>query len=178
MQLVSILSRSLLEALLRMQQLLMKTVPYGMTVRDMPGTTNTVADCLSRVPVKTDTIQLPILQVHQITNNLRCTAGQLQQLHEKTAQDDNLALLKHVVHLGWPEKIQELSAELHPYWTFHKELTIEGGLVLKNNRTVIPGSECDDILKQIHHGHLGIQKVRSEQGKLFTGQESPMLLKT
>ena len=127
----------------------MKTVPYDMTVKYIPGTSNNVADCLSRVPIKTDTIQLPILQVHQITNNLRCTVDRLQQLHEKTAQYDTLALFKHVVHPGWPEKIQELPVELHPYWTFHKELSIKDGLVLKNNRIVIPSSECDDILKQV-----------------------------
>ena len=114
-----------------MQWLLMKTVPYDMSVKYIPGTTNTVADCLSRIPIKTDTIQLWILQVHQITNNLRCTADQLQQLHEQTAQDDTLALLKHVVHSGWPEKIQDLPVELHPYWTFHEELTTEDGLVIK-----------------------------------------------
>ena len=176
--LVSILSKSLLEASLRMQWLLMKTVPYDMTVKYIPGTTNTVADCLSTVPLRTDTIQLPILQVHQITNHLRCTADWFQQLHEKTAQEDTLALLKHSVHSGWPEKIQELSVELLPYWTFCKELTIEDGLVFKNNRIEIPSSEHDNILKQIHHGHLGIQNVSSEQGKLSTGQESPMLLKT
>ena len=57
--------------------------------------------------------------------------------------------------LTW--EIQELPVELHPYWTFHEELTIEDGLVLNNNRIVISSSECDDILKQIHCGLLGIQ---------------------
>ena len=80
-QLVSIFSKSPLDALPRMHWLLMKTVPYDMTVKYIPSTTKAVADYLSRVPIKTDTIQLPILQVHQIINNLRCTADQLQQLH-------------------------------------------------------------------------------------------------
>ena len=70
--LVSILSKCFLEASLKMQQLLTKTVPYDMNVKYIPDTTNNVADCLSRTPVKDDTIQLPILQVHQITNNVRC----------------------------------------------------------------------------------------------------------
>ena len=72
--LVSIVSKSLLEASLRVQWLLMKTVPYDMTVKYIPGTTNTVADCLSWVPIKAETIQLPILEIQEITNNLRCTA--------------------------------------------------------------------------------------------------------
>ena len=64
--LVSILSKSLFEASPRMQWLLMKTVPYDMNVKYISGTTNTIADCLCRTPIKADTIQLPIVQVHQI----------------------------------------------------------------------------------------------------------------
>ena len=109
----------------------MKTVPYDMTVKYIPGTTNIVVDCLSRAPIKVDTIHKPILQICPITNNLRCTADWLQQLHEKTAQDDTLALLKYIMHSGWPAKVQELPVELHPYWTFHEKLTTEDSLGLK-----------------------------------------------
>ena len=31
----------------------------------------------------------------------------------------------------WPSTIKEIPQVLHPYWTFHKELTIEDGLILK-----------------------------------------------
>ena len=41
-----------------------------------------------------------------------------------------------------------------------KKLTIQDGLVLKNNCMVIPSSKHDYILKQIHCGHLGIQKCQ------------------
>ena len=45
-----------------------------MNVKYIPGYINTVADYLSRALIKADKNQLPILQVHQITNKLRCTA--------------------------------------------------------------------------------------------------------
>ena len=81
--LVSILSKGLLKASPQMQWLLMKIVPYNMNVKYIPSQDNTIADCLSRAPIKADTIQLTILQVHQITNNCECTADKLQQLHKK-----------------------------------------------------------------------------------------------
>ena len=50
--------------------------------------------------------------------------------------------------------------ELQPYWTFREELTIEDGLILKGTRTVIPSKQCQAILKQIHKGHLGLNKCK------------------
>ena len=91
----------------------------------MAGPCNTVEAGLSREPNKADTIQLQLLQVHEITNNLKCTADRLQQIHEKTAQDDNLVLLKHIVWSDWHKKIQDLPLELHQCLTFHEELTVE-----------------------------------------------------
>ena len=49
---------------------------------------------------------------------------------------------------------------LHPYWTFHEELTIEDGLILKGNRIVVPNKQQKTILNQIHQGHLGLQKCK------------------
>ena len=69
----SILNKSFFEASHWMQRLLMKTVPYDMTVKYIQEVNNVVADCLSCVPIASDEIQLPILQVHEITDQLKCT---------------------------------------------------------------------------------------------------------
>ena len=50
--------------------------------------------------------------------------------------------------------------EIQAYWTFRDELTIEDGLVLKNTRIIIPTSERNDLLRQIHCGHLGTIKCQ------------------
>ena len=105
-----------------------------------------MADCLLRAPITSDRIQLPILQVHEFTNALKCTADHLQQLWEKTLQYDTPALLKHTIQAGWPEKTQQVPPEIQPYWTFWGELTIEDGLVLKNTSIIIPTSERNDLL--------------------------------
>ena len=59
---------------------------------------------------------------------------------------------------GWPNNIKEIPQVLHPYWTFHKELTIEDGLILKGTWIVIPNKKSEEILKQIHDSHLGLTK--------------------
>ena len=47
-------------------------------VKYIPGQDNTVADYLFGTLIKADTIQLSILQEHEITNNLKGTADRLQ----------------------------------------------------------------------------------------------------
>ena len=131
-----------------------------MVVQYIHGPTSVVADCLLRPPITSDRIQLPILQVHEITNALKCATDHLQHLQENTLQDDTLALLKHTTQAGWPEKIQQVPPEIKSYWTFQDELTIEDGLVLKNTRIIIPTSERNDLLRQIHCGHLGTIKCQ------------------
>ena len=150
----AILSKSLVEATPRMQRLLLPTIPYDMAVENIKGETNFIADCLSRAPVAKDTIKLPILQVNQITAHARCTQDRIDRLQQSTAKDDTLALLKHTVQHGWPQTI----TELHPYWTFREEISIEDGILLKGERIIIPAVDQPDILQQLHHGHLGLQK--------------------
>ena len=157
----AILSKSFVEATPRMQRLLLPTIPYDMTVEYIKGSTNFIADCLSRAPVAKDTIKLPLLQVNQITAHARCTQDKLNKLRESTAKDDTLALLKHTVQHGWPQTITELPPELRPYWTFRDEITLEDGLLLKGERLIIPVSDQPEILDQLHHGHLGLQKCLS-----------------
>ena len=98
--------------------------------------------------------------MHEITNALKCRADCLQQLCERMMQDDTLTLLKHTIEAGWPEEIQQVPPEIQPYWMFTDELTIEDGLILKNTRIIIPTSERVDLLRQIHHGHLGTIKCQ------------------
>ena len=95
--LVSIFGSSLLEASKSMQRLLMKTIPNHFDGEYIKGSTNVIADCLSCVPITTNSIHLPILQVNLVTQSLRCTPDKMQWLWDLTSQDDNLVLLGEVV---------------------------------------------------------------------------------
>ena len=107
-----------------------------------------------------DSIKLPKLSVYQITRQLNARSDSLQQIREATQADDTLAIFKYTIQQGWPSSIKEVPSEIQPFWTFHQELTIEDGLVLKGTRIVIPSKKRDDILKLIHEGHLGLTKCK------------------
>ena len=155
--LVAILSKSPNDASHTLERLIHKTLPYDFNVEYIQGKRNVLADCLSRAAVA-DTIKLPIVNVHYVTSSLNCSADKLQALRESTKQDETLVLLKEIVTQGWPEKIKDLPPELQPYWTFREAITVADGLLLKGNRIIIPDKDRPQILKQIHEGHLGIQK--------------------
>ena len=89
----AILSKSLNQATPRLQHILIRTFPYHFIVRYIPGLTNHVADCLSRLGFQKDTISLPKLHVDQITSQLKARGDSLHNLQIATQDDDKLAIL-------------------------------------------------------------------------------------
>ena len=76
----AILYRSLNQAAPRLQHILIRTLPYNFTVRYIPGPKNQLADCLSRLGYQKDSIKLPRLHVHQISQQLPARSDKLQEL--------------------------------------------------------------------------------------------------
>ena len=75
---------------------------------------------------------MPKLRVNAITQQLSNPDDVIQDIRLKTAKDDELSLLKHIMTTGWPEHIREVPKEIQPYWKFREELTVENGLLLKS----------------------------------------------
>ena len=115
----------------QLQRILIRTFPYNFKIRYIPGSTNQIADCLSRLGVQKDSISLPKLQVNQITSQLKAWDDSLHRIRLATQADDNLTILKHIIQHGWPRTVKEVPQEIQKYWTFREELTIEDGLILK-----------------------------------------------
>ena len=123
--------------------------------------TNQLVDCLSRLGDQKDTIKLPKLHIYQITQQLPARSDSLHQLRVSTQADDKLALLKQTIMQGWPKSIKQVPPVLQHFWTFREELTVEDGLILKGTRIVIPNKQCKAVLKLIHEGHLGLNKLQA-----------------
>ena len=153
-------SKSLNQATPRLQRNLIRTFPYHFKVRYIPGLTNDVADCLSRLGSQKDSISLPKLHVNQITSQLKARSDSLHNIQLPKQVDDKLANLKHIIKQGWPKTIKEVPIKVQKYWTFHEELMIEDGLILKCSRIIIPDKKREEILKLIHEGHLGLKKCK------------------
>ena len=95
----------------------------------------------------------------------------MNQFHTETAQDEELALLKHIIQTGWPQDICDLLKELQPYWTFHEEMTIEDGLLLKGTHIIIPQTLYKEMIQLLHTRYLGLEKClnRAKQSMYWSG---------
>ena len=95
----AILSKCLTQATPRLQRILIRTFPYHFTVCCIPGVTNQLANCLSRLVGQKNTIKLPKLHVYQVTQQLSARGDRLNQLRVSMQADDELALLKHILRM-------------------------------------------------------------------------------
>ena len=93
----AILLKSLNQATPRLQRILIRTFPYHFKVRYIPGLTNHVADCLSRLGFQKDSITLPKLHINQITSLLKARSDSLHNLQIATQDDDKLVILRHII---------------------------------------------------------------------------------
>ena len=44
------------------------------------------------------------------------------------------------------------------FWHYQDELSVEDGLIFKTHKLVIPTSQQQEFLKDLHIGHLGLKK--------------------
>ena len=49
-----------------------------------------------------------------------------------------------------------LPQELHTFWNYREDLSMENGLITKGARLLISSTLRKKVLEQIHDGHLGI----------------------
>ena len=108
--------------------------------------------------MKEDGIQLPIITVNLVTVNIPYSSNELDNIHEKTRKDPTVKVLMHYIGTEWSCKHRRLPQELHPYWNFTEDLSVEDGLMAKSSRILIPSTLKWKVLEQIHEKHQGIEK--------------------
>ena len=107
--LVSIYRKHMVQILPRIQGLAVRSFPYQpFDVKYRKGVEIPLADALSRVtltPVEEDGIQLPIVAVNLIKSNLPVSSTEIELICEEMSKDPTLTLLRHYIHMGWPNDV-------------------------------------------------------------------------
>ena len=81
-------------------------------------------------------------------------------LRKETLRSPVLSALAEVVYQGWPERMSDLPTDLRSYWSYHDTIGIDNGILFKGKQVVVPEMMQEDILRQLHRGHLGVEKTR------------------
>lgn len=139
----------------RLQRMLLRLRMYDLDVKYVGAKSVLLADTLSRLVQPGAHPAIPGLNV-TIAEVLKIRPTHLESLRAETHSDPTLSKLRQHVINGWPESMQDLSEDLHPYWCFRDELVILDGLLMKGNRVVVPSALRTETLTRLHDGHQGL----------------------
>lgn len=155
--LVAIIKKNLNEMSPRIQRMMMKMQRYDFELIYTPGKHLILADALSRAPVKNsastteDDVQA---HVNMVSATLPVSDTKTKQIVEQTARDPELQRVMENMQKGWA------AGSCPQFYHIRGELSVVDGLLLKQNRIVIPNELRQDILQKIHEGHLGVEKCK------------------
>ena len=151
------------ELLVRVQRFRMRMMRFQYSIVHVPGKALITADALSRAPLTQASQadeQLSVdsdIYVTAILQNLLVTDKHLIEIQQAQEQDTVCGAVKQACIQGWPEQ-HNLKGVLKKYAPEGSHLTIQEGLLLYDNRLVIPKSLQQEILVKLHTGHQGIHK--------------------
>ena len=157
--LVSIFRKHMIDVSPRIQRIAIRAWQYDFIPEYLPGKQNVISDALSRVtPLEfqeSDT-EKEILVVNLLQYS---TIEQREKdlLLQATDKDAELQSLKQVISTGWPAKRSKLPQNLHAYWDYRDELTVESGILMKNSKVLIPDSLKQKYINEVHSGHMGVE---------------------
>ena len=138
---------------------------FHFTIGHVPGKELTTADTLSRAPQSSPTATEELLQleanafVNMVLQQLPATEQRLEQIRQHQRNDKACQQITEFCQSGWPDK-KSLSVTVRPYFPMAAEFSVEGGLLMRGNRIVIPPVLRKELLDKIHEGHQGITKCR------------------
>lgn len=87
---------------------------------------------------------------------LPITTERLADLPEKTERDESLQRLKHVIRVGWPVT-KEDPPEIRSYFHLKEELTMQDGILFKENRVIVPAALRSYMVKKVVSSHIGVE---------------------
>ena len=87
-----------------------------------------------------------------------------EKIAKCTSSDLELVAFKERVYIGWLQK--KRASARRDYWLYRDHLTIEGGVLLKWHRIIIPIETQADTMRKLHAPHQGTEKTSSRIYKL------------
>ncbi|XP_028519732.1 uncharacterized protein K02A2.6 [Exaiptasia diaphana] len=155
--------------------MLLRLQRYNLRVVYKPGSQMYLADHLSRAPLPVieefqSEFEVFAVEVESINplESIKVSPDRLNQIQKATGQDLILETLKSTVLQGWPETKDEVPQNIREYWNFREEITLYNGILLKNQRVIIPKAMRPEILSRIHSSHQGITScIRKARDVVF-----------
>lgn len=155
--LIAIIKKNLNEMTPRIQRLMMKLQRFDFNLVYMRGKYLVLADTLSQAPTRNSEsttegdVEIHVRMVHTA---FPVSDAKSKQIAEETKKDAELQAVIDNMYTGW------LTSSSPRFQDIRGDLCVVDGILLKQNRIVIPQSLTQDILHRIHEGHPGVVKCK------------------
>ena len=93
------------------------------------------------------------------TSTLPASGSRLDKYCQAQRNDEICRQVIEFCGNGWPQR-QRVKGVLSLYWKERGSLTMNNGLLMYNDRIVIPQSLQKETMMKIHEGHQGIERCR------------------
>ncbi|XP_055996138.1 uncharacterized protein LOC125671294 isoform X1 [Ostrea edulis] len=115
---------------------------------------------MSRLPLESTESDLSIDLVDAFhIGQIQCLPVSSRRIQQETRNDVILGRVMSCVKSDWTSKDKE--GDLAPFHARRNELCIHHGCVMWGVRVIIPAKLRDQVLSQIHEGHLGVVKMKT-----------------
>ena len=148
---------------IRCQRLLMRLRRFNCVAEYCKGSDLVVSDALSRSPLKTYDTKMEddiTAYVNSCTSQLQITDRRMTAIKEATEADSNMQKLIRLTRDGWPRREKSLPKPIRSYFKVRNELSVTDDLLIYRQRIVIPESQQNRVLEQLHKAHQGIVKSK------------------
>lgn len=148
----------------RLFRLKQRTLNWNFTIRHMPGKTNCAADAASRYPAPchhTDSATLAGDEESLVVASMNRDMDSISSISwnclvKETAKDETLSYLLHHIERGSepnPESCKEFSQYIDALYSLN-------GVILYNDRVVVPRSLRNATLEGLHAAHQGVSSMQ------------------
>ena len=137
---VSIWMKPIHTASTRIHRLLLRISRHNVKLEYIKDKTSVIADALSRMTMNNNNSSTPYndnISIDEVCSNVQISTTGLEKIRQETSKDVTLQHLKHIINYGWPETRRECSKDLHMFWNYRDELSVENQMMFKVDRIVV-----------------------------------------
>ena len=160
----SIFKKSLFKVPPCLQRMRPRLQKYNLKVRYVPGKFLHIADTLSRafdqsnVPTDDGMHQDMEHFIHSVIINLPIFDVKMMELRQLNYNDPTMQMLHRYAMGGWPQHKCDVPPYLKSFWNVTNDIHVTDGILLKDNRLVIPLAWRTDILQKLHLSLMHVQR--------------------
>ena len=163
----SVFKKSITATISRLQRMLLRLLKFQLRVDYLPGKSMYITDTLSCAhltePLTRSDCELSDdieLTVHTVLHKTSISNTTLEEIREATSTDATLTELHALIANGFPSETSSLSSELKAYQKLVADMHEVDGLLVHNNKVIIPLSLRPKMLSIIHEGYLRMEKCK------------------